>query len=125
MLLALATPVLAASGSVAGLSAQPVKGGKYVGKTSQRLRISLKVSRDGKTLRLSPTIGCHPPGMLKLELNITSKVRIRRDGSFGGPSDHGKFVSARQAKGTFHLRFRTQAGICDTGVVRWQARLRA
>ena len=137
---AIAAALPAAVGSAAGAaaddptataSATPKRGAAFRGRTSQRRPLTFRVTPSGRAVgpvRFSVRLRCGA-GRRSTGVQLT-RLRVRR-GRFGtsrrapAVSLHGRFTSARRARGTLRVRtFDDQRRRCDSGTVRWSARAR-
>jgi hypothetical protein len=115
----------------AATSATPKRGAAFRGRTSQRRRLTFRVSRTGRrvgSLRFGVRLRC---GSRRRSTSVNVQaLRVRR-GRFGTPrrapgvAVGGRFTSPRRARGTLRVRtFDDDGRRCDSRTVRWSARAR-
>lgn len=111
--------------------AEALRGARYVGKTAQKFRITMKVGkRHIQLLRFKIRLRCRDGGLLFDDLSDFEPARLRRKGRFAdlqfGPTDEvitrGR-VRGSRVTGKIRVKDKLKNGIrCDSGSVRFNVR---
>jgi hypothetical protein len=120
------------------LGSMPAGGARYSGKTSEGLRVNVRVSGDGRYvahMRIRYRVTCSggakgAPSTDLFDLRLDRHGRFRFKGTYTGRADKSKnhvhlrgSVSRRRATGTFSLTAKRKKLSCRSGRVVWHARL--
>lgn len=120
------------------LASMPARGARYSGKTSEGLRVGLRVSGDGRYvahMQIRYRVTCAggatgTPSTELFDLRLDRHGRFRFRGTYTGRVDGSKnhvhlrgSVSRRRATGSFSLTAKRKKLHCHSGRVAWHARV--
>jgi hypothetical protein len=124
--------------AAAAFAAMPAGGARYAGRTSEHLRVTLRVSGDGAYvahMRIRFRVKCDDgargrPSTDLADLRIDRHGGFEFDGTYTGKVDRSRnhvrlqgTISARRASGTFKLTAKRKKVRCHSARITWHARV--